>query len=818
MEYIGNTKSNNSARFVPFVFATNDTALIEFTASVMRVWVNDALVTRPTATATVGAFSTWTDADEGTASSVVNGTTLEFNGDGSGAARRYVAVTTASQNIEHALRVVIARGPVTIRVGTSATDDSYINETELGQGTHSLSFTPTGTFYITLMARQVRLSVATSCAIEAAGVMEIPTDYSTAAYLSALRTDQSGDVVFCACAGLQQQMVERRSTTSWSIVDYLPEDGPFKAINTGPITLSSSGLSGNVTITASKPLFRTGNIGGLYKLVSEGQEVSSTIAAENTFTDPIEVTGVGSDRTFTITLAGTWAGGSVVTLQRSIGAVGSWSDVDLGSWTADSTSTFADELDNQIVYYRIGIKTGDFGGGADSIACGLTIATGSADGVVRLTAFISPTSASAEVLSTLGGLTATDLWYEGDWSDQNGWPSAVALHEGRLWWAGLAKLWGSITDAYASFNPDIEGDSGTISRSIGAGPVDTISWMASNQRLLVGTTGSEYSARASTLDEPLSPTAFVIKPASNQGCADVDAVKVDNRCIYVQRNGNKIYELSFDTRWYDYSAKDLTAIIPEIGSPGIVRIAMQRQQDTRIHCVRSDGTVAINVQDRNEDMFAWCDVETDGIVEDAVVLPGVSGEQDDHVYYVVNRTINGSTVRYLEKWAQQDECEGGTVNKQADAFIHVSQIASKTVNGLSHLEGEAVVVWADGADVGTETDYTQTYTVSGGSITLAAAAAEIIVGLPYTAPFQSMKLGSPTNNMPTVLTHHKNANHIGLVLADTHKKGLRFGPDFDNLDSMPDMELGKQTTTEVWVEYDEEMIEFPGTWNTDTRV
>ena len=81
-----------------------------------------------------------------------------------------------------------------------------------------------------------------------------------------------------------------------------------------------------------------------------------------------------------------------------------------------------------------------------------------------------------------------------------------------------------------------------------------------------------------------------------------------------------------------------------------------------------------------------------------------------------------------------------------------------------------------------------------------------------------MKLGSPTNNLPTVLTHHKNANHIGLVLADTHKKGIRFGPDFSNLDSMPDREYGKAVSTEVWTAYDEEMIEFPGTWGTDTRV
>ena len=389
-----------------------------------------------------------------------------------------------------------------------------------------------------------------------------------------------------------------------------------------------------------------------------------------------------------------------------------------------------------------------------------------------------------------------------------------------MWWAGKTKIWGSISDAYDSFNPDLEGDSGVISRSIGAGPVDQINWMASNQRLLIGAQGTEFSARASTLDEPLSPSAFVVKPASNQGSAAIDAVKVDNRCIFVQRNGSKIYELAFDTRWYDYAAHDLTTIIPEIGYPGIVRIAMQRQQDTRIHCVRSDGTVALFVQDKTEDMQAWIDIETDGDVEDVVVLPGESGSLDDDVYYVVKRTINAATVRYLEKWAQQIDCEGGTVNKQADAFIVVTNApASVTVSGLSHLEGEEVAVWADGEDVGTDTDYTYLYTVSGGAITLAAAATSIVVGLPYTAQFKSMKLGSATQSIATSLNHNKNINHVGLVLADTHPKGIRYGPEFTFMDSMPNMEAEKlvdQNT--IHTAYDEHPIEFPGIWNTDSRL
>lgn len=827
MQYLGSTASNNPARMIPFIYATDDTALLEFTDSLMRVWVSDALVTRPTVTSAVTngnpfiiALAGWTDSDEGSAASTFVSPYMQLVGDGTSAAIRdqVVTVPAASIGVTHALRIVIARGPVYLRVGTAAGDDSYVNETALRRGTHSIAFTPTGDFNIRFFSRSIPVAWVQSCAVEAAGTFTIPTPYTSSTMRATLRADQSGDITFVACDGIEQTMIERRANNSWSVVYFEPEDGPFDVINITPITLTASATTGNITVTASKALFYSTDVATLYQIISDGQSVTKSIAAQNTFTNDILITGVGSDRTFTIVITGLTATLSTVTLQRSLGVTGSWVDVSGKTWTTDTTETYADALDNQLAYYRIGVKAGGYVAG--TIVCTMSIATGSITGVVRVTAFTSSTVVSAEVLSELGGTNATALWKPGEWSPRKGYPTAVCLHEGRLWWSGHSKVWGSISDSYLSYDPDITGDSGLISRTLAAGPIDTISWMASNQRLLIGSQSIEFSARASTLDEPLSPTAFVVKPASNQGSGNVDVVKIDNRCVFVQRNGSRVYELAFDARNYDYSANDLTAVIPEIGYPGIVRMAMQRQIDTRIHCVRSDGTVALNIQDKTEDMKAWVDITTDGLIEDAVVLPAGSGYLDDYVYYVVKRTINGSTVRFLEKWAQSTECIGGTINKQADAFKLVTNSGPSTiVSGLSHLEGESVVVWADGADVGTDADYGQTYTVSGGQITLATAATSIVVGLPYTAQFKSMKLGSPSQNFTNVLNHYKNIRHIGMVLADTHPRGVRYGVDFTYLDSMPLMEHGKPVDTDaIWTEYDEVKFELDGIFDPNARL
>ena len=818
--YLGATKSNAAARLIPFVFAVDDTAILEFTDSYLRFWVDDALITRVSVATTIGALSTYTNNSE-SGGSISAGATIVITGTGTlaGIADRSVTLGAGASGIQHALRITISNGPVYLRVGSSQGDDDYVAETVLRTGTHSITLTPTGTFYVRFFSRLAHTVTVSGCSIEAAGVLSLPSPY-LAANLSYIRSDVTGDVIFLAAEDIQQRMVERRANDSWSIVLYRPDDGPFGYINTTPITLVGSALTGNITVTASKALFKATDIGRLYQITSQSQRVTATTSvappAGGNWTGEILVEGVGTDRTITITISG--IGTSTVTLQRSFGDTSNWADVPSGTFTTNGTSSYADTYDNQLVYYRIGVKLADYVA-LDNIIHSISYPSGSITGIVRITSSNTlPTVMNAEVVETLGDTVATTLWKAGDWSDHTGWPSGVALHEGRCFWSGKGLVWGSVTGIFDSFDENVVGDSGFISRSL-VGAVDSINWMISAQRLIIGTASAELSARSSSLDEPLTPTSFNVKSTATHGSANVNALRLDRAVVFAQRNGNKLYKLDYTVQRQDYEAGDLCAIAPEIGSPGIVRMAVQRQPDTRIHCVLSDGTVAILVTDAAEDVNAWVKLETDGDIEDVVVLPGVLGQSDDLVYYVVNRTINGSTVRYLEKMAQNSDCAGATVCKLADSFIVITQSSSTTVSGLSHLEGENVCVWANGVDVGTTSTYTQTYTVSGGAITLATAATSIVVGLPYSAVFYSMKMGSPTQQIPNILNHLKNINHIGLVLADTHPQGLRFGQDATVLDSMPLEEVAEPVDADtIWERYEEDPIEFPGGWENDTRI
>lgn len=264
-----------------------------------------------------------------------------------------------------------------------------------------------------------------------------------------------------------------------------------------------------------------------------------------------------------------------------------------------------------------------------------------------------------------------------------------------------------------------------------------------------------------------------------------------------------------------------------------------------------------------------------GVIERVAVLPS---SIEDSVYFVVKRTINGSTVRYIEKMARKDQCVGGSLNYQADSFLSVSQASSTTISGLSHLEAATVVVWANGKNLGS-------YTVSSGAITVSEAVTTAIVGLGgvtasydsatpaasvtvgtayngypcvlfanrstggklryagtvtvasgvatlpngktatriiaylgYYAPFVSAKLAYGAQ-MGTALNQRKKINAIGLVAQDMHPQGVKVGQTFEEMDDLPLIEDGTDVDQdEVWGDYDSDITSVPGEWDTDARL
>ncbi len=957
--FIDDTFDDLQAVHIPFIFSLSDMAIVELTNQTMRVRVGNVAITRPSVTTAItnGTFTTnlngWTQGDEaGATSQWVAGPFMSLVGNGVSRAIRSQAVALGSGDagVLHAVRVVVTKGNVILRIGTSLGDSSYVSTTTLPPGTHSLAFTPSGTFYIEVTNATKYSALISSITIEAAGAMTLPTPWLTAD-LQLIRSDQSADVVYIACnsttigGGYPQYMIQRRGTYSWSIVKFLSDDGPFLLTNTDQAIIMTPGaISGDTTLTCSQPYFQPGHLGALFQMTSVGQLVQSNLAGSTQFTNPVEVTGLSANngRTLTINISGTWVGN--ITLQYSVGSVGDW--VDQGSnWTSNTTNyQFNDGFDNQIIYYRLGFETGNYTSGQATVS--IQAGSNGILGIGRVTQVNSNTNVNIEVLQdfgaaeggsnatgfiqfsanpsngdtiTLNGVTwtfvtsgasgnqtniqgtlvstmaqlahdltnstnaslivaayagnanqivitygtpgtggnaytlaasagtpsastltggvapgtpnGTSLWAEGSWSAVQGYPTAVALYEGRLWWAGRDNIFASVSDAYQSNDDTQVGDSGPINASIGSGPVDSINWLVPLLRFAIGGQMQEFFAYSDAIDDPITPTAFVIRSPSTIGSAAVNALKDNLEAIYVQNSGTRVFNVRYDNLYQQYPYTELTIFCPEIGLPSITRLALQKQPDRRVWALRSDGTLACLVYDKIENVQAWIDVESpggSGIVEDVFVMP--SGTTDDYVYFSVNRTMNGVTKRFLEVAAQESQCIGGTLNMNIDSYVTFNNGSpSTTITGLSRFNGMDVVVWADGKDFSPlqvdSNGYPQlgsptTFAVSGGQITVPTAVTQGVVGLFYDAQYQSVKLAYGAG-IGSALTQSKSISYIGLILANTHYQGVLYGRALvsGQMYNMPLVESGTTTPANtVWDQYDNEAIEFDGSWTTDERV
>ena len=84
-----------------------------------------------------------------------------------------------------------------------------------------------------------------------------------------------------------------------------------------------------------------------------GQKLRTrSVTAENLFCDPAEIVGY-----FNISISGTWEG--TITAQRSFDGGSTWLDV--ATWT-ENTEEYGFEPERS-VYYRVGIKLGEYDNG-----------------------------------------------------------------------------------------------------------------------------------------------------------------------------------------------------------------------------------------------------------------------------------------------------------------------------------------------------------------------------------------------------------------------------------------------------------------------
>lgn len=593
---------------------------------------------------------------------------------------------------------------------------------------------------------------------------EITSPYLTED-LPTLKFEQSADVMFITHPSYESRRLSRLGDTVWTLAESDLQTGPFRDQNTDTdFTITASATTGSITLTASgtgNNPFVLGNTAGhepsgssstsksvtgaLFKLTHNSatpsivQNLNSTTL--NAATDTLAVKkGV----TWDFTTNGTWGTGgpSALVLERSFDDGSNYETVHTVVSLANKNIATSGTEDVADAIYRVRVSDGS---GTGTANIHISIRDTTIDGIVEITSVTSSIEAIGTVLSALGSTDATTRWSEGSFSNRRGWPIDVTISsEERLTFAGNTSepltTWASAIGNFTDFRLGTDDDSALILTLVGSGQQNRITWILSKNTLVLGTVGGEHILGASKDDEALTPTNIRARLQTTYGSEDIAAKIVNQAVLFVQRGGRKIREFLYSFEQDSHKADDLTVFAEHITESGIVDMAFQRTPDPMLWCVRADGQIAVMTYERDQDVFSWARLVSEGGTSDAVfesvaVTYGGAGNEDEvwvSVKRVINTATTPTTVRYIERFYQRDLPASAADYKFLDSFI-TDTGGDTTITGLGHLEGERVQVLGDGLVQATKI-------VSSGSITAAATAAKFQVGLGYTATIKPMKL------------------------------------------------------------------------------
>lgn len=408
------------------------------------------------------------------------------------------------------------------------------------------------------------------------------------------------------------------------------------------------------------------------------------------------------------------------------------------------------------------------------------------------------------------------------------YPSCVAYYQQRLLMANTNNnpetTYGSKTSAFKNFTISSPlQDDDAVTWTLAGKQVNEIKHLLEIGKLVSFTTAGEWTIEGDAAGL-LKATDVNPKQQSYNGCSDLPPIIVGSTAIYVQARGSIIRDLAFDYQVDGYRGNDLTIFSTHlVDGYELVDWSYQQIPHSVVWAVRDDGVLLGLTYVREQQILGWHRHDFDGTVENVCVVP--EGDEDA-VYLVIKRTINGATKRYIERMTQRrvDDIEdsvfmdcslsydgrntgvttmtlsGGstwnstetltltasastfdsddvgnavhltgsdgsvirfTINAYSSATVVTGRahmtvpaalrstatttwtLAVDSVSGLWHLEGKDVAVLGDGFVAASPNNDSYTVvTVTNGAITLDRPYGVIHVGLPYISDLETLDLDS----------------------------------------------------------------------------
>ncbi|MFM2288849.1 MAG: hypothetical protein RL684_1992, partial [Pseudomonadota bacterium] len=272
-------------------------------------------------------------------------------------------------------------------------------------------------------------------------------------------------------------------------------------------------------------------------------------------------------------------------------------------------------------------------------------------GRLLIAGFTSALIVQATIKQELTGVVAapTGSWslLNGVWSAANGYPRTGTIHQQRLWAAGSPgfpqTFWGSSIGLYLDYTLTTLDDD-AIAYTIGSDAANPIRHLASAKVLTALAYSGEFTIKGG-IEKAITPTNIQVDDQTNYGSGPIRPIRIGNTLVFSQRNVKKLRQMKYAAVYDSYDSAEITAVSEHITGPGVADMCYAAEPDPILWCVRSDGVIATLTISEEQNVKAWARQTTAGLYESVATIPTASGDQ---TWAVVNRTVGGATVRYIE--------------------------------------------------------------------------------------------------------------------------------------------------------------------------
>ena len=269
------------------------------------------------------------------------------------------------------------------------------------------------------------------------------------------------------------------------------------------------------------------------------------------------------------------------------------------------------------------------------------------------------------------------------------YPGAVSYYEQRRSFAGTTndpqKIWmtKSGTESNMAYSLPVKSDD-RIAFKVAAREANTIRHIIPLTQLILLTSASEWQV-SSVNSDALTPSSISVKPQSYIGASNVQPQIVNNTMVYCANRGNHVRELGYNWQSGGFITGDLSIRAAHLfDNMQIVDMTFAKAPQPVLWFVSSNGVLLGLTYVPEQQIGSWHWHDTDGTFESCAV---VAKNNEDVLYVVIKRTINGNSVRYIERmqsriFAETKNCffvDSGSVYNGANATATTVTVTGGTL-------------------------------------------------------------------------------------------------------------------------------------------